>query len=213
MPPPPYDVDYSYDSYDKNDEKPSPPPSPSSLVCTTTPAPVCAGDGEDCFYDPTCDQGGLGCNAGGKGQRCRFCGFGDLSACPEPEVVQTPSGLSSAEQTNATVELIGGGVAAVLLLALVLFASRRGRPAHSARRVFLASATPCLSPDLPRCPTAATAYAALAAKQAFDTGLRQLRLREGIWIGTRLEAAHGNSDHRRPCWAPGSSHARLTHGG
>ena len=27
------------------------------------------------FYDPNCSQGGPGCNAGGQGQNCRFCGF------------------------------------------------------------------------------------------------------------------------------------------
>lgn len=27
------------------------------------------------FLDPTCAQGGVGCNAGGQGQNCRFCGF------------------------------------------------------------------------------------------------------------------------------------------
>lgn len=26
------------------------------------------------FYDPSCAQGGAGCNAGGQGQLCRFCG-------------------------------------------------------------------------------------------------------------------------------------------
>lgn len=33
-------------------------------------------------YDPSCAQGGLGCNAGGQGQECRFCGFDQFSACP-----------------------------------------------------------------------------------------------------------------------------------
>ena len=27
------------------------------------------------FYDPTCANGGAGCNAGGQGQLCRFCGL------------------------------------------------------------------------------------------------------------------------------------------
>ena len=27
-------------------------------------------------------EGGLGCNAGGQGQPCRFCGFGPFTACP-----------------------------------------------------------------------------------------------------------------------------------
>ena len=54
-------------------------------VCTPTPT-------ETCFYDPACEdpyspshRGGLGCNAGGKGQHCRFCGFGLYSdiSCPD----------------------------------------------------------------------------------------------------------------------------------
>jgi len=40
-----------------------------------------------CFYDPTCSEPGApqGCNAGGKGQNCRFCGNGggDIE-CPSP---------------------------------------------------------------------------------------------------------------------------------
>jgi hypothetical protein len=52
--------------------------------------PVCAGPSEPCYRDPVCstphldDLGGLGCNAGGKGQACRFCGFGPFPACPGP---------------------------------------------------------------------------------------------------------------------------------
>jgi hypothetical protein len=52
--------------------------------------PVCAGPSEPCYLDPICltphldDLGGLGCNAGGKGQECRFCGFGPFPACPGP---------------------------------------------------------------------------------------------------------------------------------
>ena len=45
-----------------------------------------------CYRDARCDDtmadpyGGLGCNAGGRGQKCRFCGFGPFAtvgiACP-----------------------------------------------------------------------------------------------------------------------------------
>jgi hypothetical protein len=36
------------------------------------------------FEDPTCSSaGGSGCNAGGQGQNCRFCGFDMFPACPE----------------------------------------------------------------------------------------------------------------------------------
>eukprot|EP00966_Prymnesium_polylepis_P278748 6439651-Prymnesium_polylepis.1 len=53
---------------------PPPPPSPQGS-CTSEPAAVCAGPAEPCYQDPDCNSGGLGCNAGGAGQQCRFCGF------------------------------------------------------------------------------------------------------------------------------------------
>jgi len=42
---------------------------------------------QPCFLDPTCSDsppglGGLGCNAGGVGQNCRYCGFGSYPTCP-----------------------------------------------------------------------------------------------------------------------------------
>jgi len=58
------------------------------LPCSVEPAATCTGNpDETCFYDPTCSdtppaQGGLGCNAGGVGQDCRFCGFGHFDPCP-----------------------------------------------------------------------------------------------------------------------------------
>ena len=30
------------------------------------------------FLDPSCNQGGAGCNAGGQGQNCRFCGLENI---------------------------------------------------------------------------------------------------------------------------------------
>ena len=51
---------------------------------------MCAGLGELCFRDERCSSittdpfEGLGCNAGGVGQLCRFCGFDDFPACPDP---------------------------------------------------------------------------------------------------------------------------------
>ena len=53
-------------------------------ACTGNPAEKCYHDA-DCL-DPLSDgyAGGLGCNAGGQGQNCRFCGFGTYSelSCP-----------------------------------------------------------------------------------------------------------------------------------
>ena len=46
------------------------------------PRACTSNDWETCFYDRSCSnpfdpmyRGGLGCNAGGRGQNCRFCGF------------------------------------------------------------------------------------------------------------------------------------------
>ncbi|TKR82548.1 hypothetical protein L596_016366 [Steinernema carpocapsae] len=58
------------------------------LVCTSV---ALACDKKDCHdlpgqevcYDDKCSSGeSLGCNAGGQGQNCRFCGFGDFPKCP-----------------------------------------------------------------------------------------------------------------------------------
>ena len=38
---------------------------------------------ETCFYDSTCATGGFGCNAGGEGALCRFCGHDDYVPCPD----------------------------------------------------------------------------------------------------------------------------------
>jgi hypothetical protein len=43
--------------------------------CSSTAAPTCAGAAEPCILDTACSSGGHGCNAGGAGQLCRFCGF------------------------------------------------------------------------------------------------------------------------------------------
>lgn len=49
-------------------------------VCSTV-------ETERCFYDPTCDDGVPGCNAGGKGTFCRSCGFADWKVCPDDKAV------------------------------------------------------------------------------------------------------------------------------
>lgn len=66
---------------------PSPPSTPSDLPCTRVPEAVCRlpkNAIEQCYYDESCSDpssptyyDGSGCNAGGVGQNCRFCGFVD----------------------------------------------------------------------------------------------------------------------------------------
>jgi len=72
-------------------EPPSPPPpSPQSPVCSEISSDVCAGPGENCYFDALCNDigndpySGRGCNAGGTGQTCRFCGFGLFTDIPCP---------------------------------------------------------------------------------------------------------------------------------
>ena len=54
---------------------------PLDARCPVSPAAVCAGPYEPCYYDATCQLGGLGCSAGGLTE-CRFCGFAHYDACP-----------------------------------------------------------------------------------------------------------------------------------
>ena len=58
----------------------------TDLSCGSFAAPTCAGPTEPCYWDPTCSEpsAGLGCNAGGRHQNCRFCGFGVYSSVPCP---------------------------------------------------------------------------------------------------------------------------------
>jgi len=65
-----------------------------ALPCGATASAVCGrGPSEPCYYDETCDaQTLLGCNAGGVGARCRFCGFGEFESIPCPTEPSTVHG-------------------------------------------------------------------------------------------------------------------------
>jgi hypothetical protein len=64
------------------------------LPCGGVAAAVCGlGPSEPCYYDAACDDSSLlGCNAGGVGARCRFCGFGEYDSIPCPEAISTAHG-------------------------------------------------------------------------------------------------------------------------
>ena len=64
------------------------------LPCGGVAAAVCGlGPSEPCYYDAACDDSSLlGCNAGGVGARCRFCGFGEYDSVPCPEAISTAHG-------------------------------------------------------------------------------------------------------------------------
>jgi len=72
-----------------------------AAACLETPLAVCAGPDEMCFLDTRCSDasnlsGTHGCNAGGKGQNCRFCGFGPYAACPDVPVAGRAKSAHSA---------------------------------------------------------------------------------------------------------------------
>mmetsp|Transcript_63567 Transcript_63567/g.143147 ORF Transcript_63567/g.143147 Transcript_63567/m.143147 type:complete len:1272 (+) Transcript_63567:2-3817(+) len=71
--------------------------SKAHLPCGLMPAKVCSTRNSTsgrtelgkCYYDVSCSYsparfGGIGCNAGGHGRNCRFCGFGHYHSCPVP---------------------------------------------------------------------------------------------------------------------------------
>ena len=71
---------------------------------------ACTGnEAELCYWDSRCGSGddpfsGLGCNAGGAGQECRFCGFGHFSAvipCPVT-VADSPCALPGETLSSCT---------------------------------------------------------------------------------------------------------------
>merc|ERR1719382_1626758 len=60
-------------------------PACPTLPCQEAPVTMnCGNPSLKCFYDPSCStSGGVGCNAGGVGQYCRFCDTGGgAPACP-----------------------------------------------------------------------------------------------------------------------------------
>jgi len=68
----------------------------AGLPCSATPAAVCTTNSQElCLHDPSCSwhpprRGGLGCNAGGVGQSCRFCGFKEYLPCDMHLVTDGP---------------------------------------------------------------------------------------------------------------------------
>jgi serine/threonine protein kinase len=77
--------------------------------------PTCAGPTELCFFDPRCinagidPHGGLGCNAGGKAQYCRFCGYDGSIPCDPPGGMEPSSVLTAlaATWTKQLMEVLG----------------------------------------------------------------------------------------------------------
>jgi hypothetical protein len=73
--------------------------------------------GKPCFYDPSCAtdpprRGGMGCDAAGIGQLCRFCGFGAFEECP-PFATRTAGApgeqAASADNAYEPNETMSGG--------------------------------------------------------------------------------------------------------
>ena len=93
---------------------PLPPPLPPG--CSLDAAPICAGAAEPCVYDPRCVDAstdphfGLGCNAGGVGLACRFCGFGPFPSCPQAEVMYVQVEVREALVLKSNPSLLPGSM-------------------------------------------------------------------------------------------------------
>ena len=110
-----------------------PPPADPDLPCKREDAQaVCAGPREPCFFDPECMSpndalGGLGCNAGGMGLQCRFCGFGDFQqiVCPGSLFGPGSALLANPAAGGAGVAVIGAMLALCLCCCCLLVFRRR----------------------------------------------------------------------------------------
>ena len=98
---------------------PSTSPPPNAPLCgTITANPSCTSNTlELCYRDTRCKfqesdpYGGLGCNAGGIGMECRFCGFGLYAEIPCPG--SGSSGLTGDLTSGLTSDLTNGAAAAL----------------------------------------------------------------------------------------------------
>ena len=130
---------------------PSPPPK-APLCGTITATPSCTGNTlELCYLDTRCKfqesdpYGGLGCNAGGVGVECRFCGFGDFANIPCPGDSSGLTGeltngegaaaaLSQEENAEASPVLVSAAAAGVAIAVLACYMWRRWRRAKRSLR-------------------------------------------------------------------------------
>ena len=86
--------------------------------CTANPVETCYND--LACLDPATDRlGGLGCNAGGIGQTCRFCGFGENPDCPGVRVTLSVEPLQAmlvANRSWATFSYLPAGASTATVI-------------------------------------------------------------------------------------------------
>ena len=91
------------------------------LPCGPTAGAYCTGNpSEKCVYDTSCSDdssplymGGLGCNAGGVGQNCRFCGPEGPHDCSRAAIRNLPPGANYTLWVEARTEAGSSGNASV----------------------------------------------------------------------------------------------------
>ena len=92
---------------------------------------ACGSPAQMCFHDSTCSDhpprnGGAGCNAGGLGPNCRFCGFGAHEACPAGHGVPRWSAYDGPTQLYTMAETTHSDQHALLQYELCLGLSQYG---------------------------------------------------------------------------------------
>lgn len=115
-------------------------------TCTDDPAQRCYLD-LACLNPATDRYNGLGCNAGGVGERCRFCGFDNYPPCPVAAGMPNAppyyigAGLTGGGGTSATgvpiitiIAIAASGLLFVFLLLAAIYCYRRRKKLRSARQ-------------------------------------------------------------------------------
>ena len=88
---------------------------PYNPPCHDDARAVCTGNPTElCVYDAACAEpwsdlyGGLGCNAGGVAQTCRFCGFGSFPDCPTTDAAAAAAATGAADSLEGLCEVFEG---------------------------------------------------------------------------------------------------------
>jgi len=88
---------------------------PYNPPCHDDARAVCTGNPTElCVYDAACAEpwndpyGGLGCNAGGAAQQCRFCGFGSFPDCPTTDAAAAAAATGAADSLEGLCEVFEG---------------------------------------------------------------------------------------------------------
>ena len=109
---------------------PAPSQPPDQLPVGDCAFPSKPPDSTPFVWDPSCEGGGLGCQADGSHMECRWCGFGPYLPCPVAEANLQNVGDTDSDPLHGVVALLISALVLGLILALCWYCSsrRKARP-------------------------------------------------------------------------------------